>query len=357
MKESTIDLPRTAAKEAAGRKDADLAGRPERVKWLVIWAGVLVVCFHRPLYALATFAWQSDLYSYIVLIPLVSAYLFWMSKGQRAEVRAHVPLTPALSPSDGERGKSRPSSVRAESFMSSGIARKPLRALALAPLISGIAMVGTYWWATRHGWRGRQEDYLALMAASFWCFLAAGCVVFLNAGTLRRAAFPLAFLLFIVPLPAGLRDWVEAFLQHHSADVAQVLFALSGMPCLRQDTHFVLPGFSLEVAPECSGIHSTLVLFITSLAAGFLLLRTVWRRTLLTLLVVPLALLRNGFRVFVLGQLCVNIGPEMIESYIHRKGGPIFFALSLVPFFLILLFFRKSEAKRFRSPVQSAERE
>src|SRR5262249_56535760 len=31
---------------------------------------------------------------------------------------------------------------------------------------------------------------------------------------------------------------------------------------------FDLPGFSLEVAPECSGIHSTLVLFITSLLAG-----------------------------------------------------------------------------------------
>jgi exosortase C (VPDSG-CTERM-specific) len=181
--------------------------------------------------------------------------------------------------------------------------------------------------------------------------------LFLNTATLRRTAFPLAFLLFIVPFPAGLLDWIETWLQYRSADAAEALFALSGTPFLRDDVQFRLPGFALQVAPECSGIHSTLVLFITSLVAGFLLLRTQWRRALLTLLVVPLALLRNGFRVFVIGQLCVNVGPEMIDSYIHRKGGPIFFALSLVPFFLLLLFLRRSEGKPSRTGPPKAGRE
>jgi hypothetical protein len=39
----------------------------------------------------------------------------------------------------------------------------------------------------------------------------------------------------------------------------------------------------------------------------------------------------------------VHIGPQMINSYIHRHGGPIFFILSLVPFLLLLLLLSKSD--------------
>ena len=120
------------------------------------------------------------------------------------------------------------------------------------------------------------------------------------------------------------------------------------MPVFRQGLEFQLPGFALLVAPECSGIHSSLVLFITSLLAGYLFLKTPTRRVLLTVAVIPLALLRNGFRVFVIGELCVNVSPDMINSPIHNRGGPIFFALSLIPFFLLLYWLRRSEAKRER---------
>jgi exosortase/archaeosortase family protein len=118
---------------------------------------------------------------------------------------------------------------------------------------------------------------------------------------------------------------------------------------------FRLPGISLEVAPECSGIHSTLVLFITSLLAGQLLLRRTWKRTVLWLAVIPLALLRNGFRVFVISELCVHVSPQMIDSPIHHHGGPVFFVLSLAPFFLLLYFLRKGE--RTDSPGQASKLE
>jgi len=77
--------------------------------------------------------------------------------------------------------------------------------------------------------------------------------------------------------------------------------------------------------------------------AGYLFLRTPWKRGALAFAVLPLAVLRNGFRIFVIGQLCVRVGPEMGDSPIHHQGGPIFFALSLVPLFFWLLFLRKSD--------------
>jgi len=151
-----------------------------------------------------------------------------------------------------------------------------------------------------------------------------------------------------------LLGWIEAGLQQGSSVVAEWLFTIFGMPVLRQGTSFRLPGFPLEVAPECSGIHSSLVLFITSLVAGNLFLRGSWKRAIFTFSVVPLALLRNGFRIFTIGELCVNISPDMINSFIHTRGGPIFFTLSIVPLFLFLLLLRKLER---RSEVSSVNQE
>jgi hypothetical protein len=45
----------------------------------------------------------------------------------------------------------------------------------------------------------------------------------------------------------------------------------------------------------------------------------------------------------------VNVGPQMIHSLIHRSGGPLFFMLSLIPFFLVLWWLSKGDA-RTRQP-------
>jgi exosortase/archaeosortase family protein len=87
------------------------------------------------------------------------------------------------------------------------------------------------------------------------------------------------------------------------------------------------------------------VLFIAGLLASHLFLRTRWRRVVLVAFVIPLGILRNGFRILVIGLLCVYVGPHMIDSMIHRRGGPLFFALSLVPLFLLLWWLRRQEQR------------
>jgi len=175
--------------------------------------------------------------------------------------------------------------------------------------------------------------------------LAAAGFVLVGARGVRAVAFPLVLLLFAFPMPTALTKGIEAFLQHGSAEVAHLLFNLTGTPNFRTDLLFQLPRISLLVAPECSGIHSSLALFITSLVAGKLFLRASWRRVLLAVIVVPLALVRNGFRILTIGLLCVHIGPHMINSVIHHQGGPIFFALSLVPFGALLWWLRRAEVR------------
>ncbi|HTO65885.1 MAG TPA: VPDSG-CTERM-specific exosortase XrtC [Bradyrhizobium sp.] len=277
------------------------------LRWLAAATLALVLCFSRPLYALVRFALQSDLYSHIVLVPLISAYLVWLKRQ-------------ALPP-----------------------ASAPRRRAAATPLVIGLVLLAGYWIAALSGTELAAEDSLALTTLSFLMFFGAICALFLGKPTLRAIAFPLGFLAFMVPIPVFLTNAIETFLQYGSAAVAFGIFKVVGTPVMFRGLSFQLPGFNMEVAPQCSGIHSSLALLITSLLAAYFFLRRPWKRAALALAVVPLAMLRNGLRVFVIGELCVHIGPEMSTSYIHRHGGPLFFVLSLIPFFLLLLFLMKSD--------------
>jgi len=273
----------------------------------------LVLCFSLPIYHLAQFAVKSDLYSYILLMPFVSLYLAWMKR------------------------KSLP--VRSEPAWRSGTGL----------LAAGLAVMAAYWLADRQGWRLTTEDGLAFTIFSLFLMILGICFSFLGRETVRSLAFPIGILVFMVPFPSWVTDHIEAFLQQGSAITAEGLFSLSGTTFSRDGMLFLLPGIRIQVAPECSGMHSSLVLFIISLLAGYLFLRSPAKRAALTLAMVPLALLRNGFRIFTIGQLCVHIGPQMIDSPIHRHGGPLFFVLSLIPFMLLLVLLQKADRKKAES--------
>jgi exosortase C (VPDSG-CTERM-specific) len=287
------------------------AEKPRRFPLRLIIAALGVcLCFSVPLYRLVHFALESELYSYVILVPFVSVYLFATNVRQRS------------------------------------VAEGNNRAAAVVLIGVGLALLAGYWSVLLSGAKLAEQNSLALSISSFVFLLVGACALVLDGSTLRGAAFPLAFLVFMVPFPSRLEHVVETFLQHGSAPVAHLLFKAVGTPVFFHNLTFQLPGISLHVAPECSGIRSTLALFMTSLVAGYFFLRSPRTRAILALAVIPLALLRNGFRIFTIGELCVQISPEMIESSIHHRGGPIFFALSLIPFLVLLYFLLRWDRKQ-----------
>jgi exosortase C (VPDSG-CTERM-specific) len=279
----------------------------------------LAFCFVIPLRDLIMFAAGSELYSYILLIPFISFYLVWVKRQN---------LPPAFTPARG---------------MSAGF------------LISGMVVLLAYWLVFRHDLKLMEDDYLAVMMIAFLLFFFGVCGWVLGRQFLRANVFPLGFLFFMVPLPAVAVSRIDSFLQLGSAMVARGFFTMTDTPFLQDGLVFQLPGITIQIAPECSGIHSSLVLFITSLVASYLFLRAPWKRAVFILAVIPLSILRNGFRVFTIGELCIHIGPHMINSPIHRKGGPLFFALSLLPLFLLLVVLQRSERAGGRSKTKTQE--
>jgi len=272
--------------------------------WLLL-VGALSITFLHPLTSLAAHAAKEDLHSHLLLVPFVSAYLLRL---QWAE------LSRDLCSSIG--WALLPAALALAAFGASAILRERLS----------------------------HNDWLALMALSFVAFLWAGTFVFLGRRWMQSAAFPVGFLIFLVPLPDAAVEWLEHASVLGSAETASMFFNLSGTPVLRDGVIFELPGIVLEVAQECSGIRSSWVLLITSLVASHMFLKSPWRRFVLVAFVIPLGLIRNGFRILVIGLLCVHVGPHMVHSIVHKRGGPFFFALSLIPLFLLLWWLRRGES-------------
>ena len=166
-----------------------------------------------------------------------------------------------------------------------------------------------------------------------------GFVLFYGAGAARAALFPLAFLAFMIPPPGAAIAAATQILKSGSAETVAQLFTLTGTPFHRHDFVFSLPGVTIEIADECSGIRSSLGLLLTSLIAGHVELTRSWTKIFLVLAVFPIALLKNAVRIVALTLLSMHVDPSFLMGRLHHEGGVVFFLLGLgmmVPLFLLL---------------------
>lgn len=278
---------------------------PHLKKFLIASAGVTLAMLPL-LVPFFSFSLENTLYSHVILIPFVSAYFIYL---RREKFEANL----------------------------GGI-----QWLAVVTLLGA----GASLYYRLAGQPASPENAMAAVAFAYVACIWTAALLTLGRANLKRLLFPLLFLLFIIPFPTQVEAGIERFLQYGSAECAYGMFSLADTTLYREGLVFNLPGISLQVAPECSGIRSSLVLLITSIVGGQLFLRSKVNRVALALFVIPLALVRNGFRVFVLGELCVHVGPHMIDSAIHHQGGPIFFLLSLIPFFGFVWLLMKWERRK-----------
>jgi exosortase len=192
-----------------------------------------------------------------------------------------------------------------------------------------------------------ENDYLSIAMSGFVLWVFGAFLVAYGSRSFRQALFPLLILLFVIPIPTTILDAMVELLRIGSTLAAYGLFKLIGVPVCREGFVFSIPGATVNVAPECSGIRSALALLITSVIGGYLFLRKGSSRVLLALGVLPITVFKNGLRIVSLTLLAAYVDPLFVKGHwLHRTGGMPFFAVGLALMLPILWALMRWEKKR-----------
>lgn len=152
---------------------------------------------------------------------------------------------------------------------------------------------------------------------------------------LRLLAFPLAFLLLMIPLPAIVFNQIALPLQLLASQVGEAGLRLFGVPVLREGNVMVLASTTLEVAEACSGIRSLISLLTLGIVYGYFMDSRAWVRWVLALATVPIAVFTNGLRVAGTGIAAHHYGPEAAEGFLHTFSGWLVFVSALALLFVV----------------------
>ena len=273
-----------------------------RIVLFLLSVAAAIAIAYGPLNDLVRNGQPSDYYSHIPLVLIVSAYILFRRRKQLIR---------------GEPGSL---------LLGLGI-----MALGLASLVFDRIQ--------RPGLIGHAE----LCASGAIFILSGSFIAIFGKRSYRRALFPFAFLIFIIPLPLAWMEHVIAALVTGSMGVTHLLFKAFGVPFVQDGAIFYLPSFGIEVAQECSGIRSSLALVITSALAGQIFLKKPWKKVALVMAVFPVTIFKNGIRIVALYLLSYFVDMRIIQGgYLHKSGGYIFFGLGLVILGYFLWILRES---------------
>jgi exosortase len=221
--------------------------------------------------------------------------------------------------------------------------RAALRSAEIRPSTAGAALIVVSLAAFVAGRLGAE---LFLTRVSLVGVLAGAVLFVWGRRHFRILAFPLAFLLLMIPLPAIVFNQLAFPLQLLASQVGETAIAAAGIPVLREGNVLELPGTRLEVAEACSGIRSLVSLLTLAIVLAWFTEPRNGRRVVIALSAIPIAILANAARVAGTGLMSHWIGEEAARGFFHTFSGWLMFVVAFV-----LLAGVQRLVSRLRSPA------
>jgi exosortase len=179
--------------------------------------------------------------------------------------------------------------------------------------------------------------------------LLLGAIVWMRGwATARLFAFPLCIVYFIIPIPGMIQ--ATNGLQLFATKSAYHLGKLLGVPAtLSGNDIYSIPmdKWQFNIAEGCSGVRSLMALTLVSAVYAHLTQKVLWKKAVLFLCSIPLALLGNCLRLTSILVVAEFIDAKFAAATYHEGSGFIFFlvvglaGLSLVDWVIN----RRSEAR------------
>jgi len=178
---------------------------------------------------------------------------------------------------------------------------------------------------------GESQSVIEVAAASQISMLVAGFLLLHGAGALRRAWFPIFFLIFMVPLPGVLVQAITLPLKSAVSVVATEVLYLVGYPIARTGVTLTIGPYQLLVADACSGLNSLFTLEALGLLyMNIMNYQSKARNVMLAVMIVPISFVSNVTRVMILVLITYHLGDEAGQGFAHTFAGLVLFVVALV---------------------------
>lgn len=177
---------------------------------------------------------------------------------------------------------------------------------------------------------GRSQSMIELEVLSQMFMLTGGLLLLGGWSALRRAWFPLVFLIFMIPLPGALVQAVTMPLKSAVSVVAEQILYWVGYPIGRSGVMLTIGPYQLLVADACSGLNSLFTLeALGMLYMNIMNYQSKMRNVLLAVMIVPISFISNVTRVIILVLITYHMGDEAGQGFAHGFAGLVLFVVAL----------------------------
>jgi exosortase len=219
----------------------------------------------------------------------------------------------------------------------------------LVPLVSGLIV-----WTKREHLQRREPSiigvFLLILAAllyalSFlWEIKVLGALSFLivltaipfsvfGIRTIRTMLFPLAFLLFMIPLP--FIPELAYQLQETSVYSSSWLLDVLGLPITSSGPEIYLENITFTIGLPCSGINTFIALLALAAVYGYILTGSFYKRVILFVLAFPIAIVANILRISTIILVAHYVSIETATGWYHNLSSPLFFVIAFLALVLV----------------------
>ncbi len=169
-----------------------------------------------------------------------------------------------------------------------------------------------------------------------------GITLALGGYSLLKVIFvPITFLLFAIPLPYFIDAELTMRLQLLSSQLGVELIRIFGIAVYLDGNIIDLGDYKLQVVEACSGLRYLYPLLSLSFLAAYLFNAPLWKRLIVFLSAIPIAIGMNGARIGLVGVLVDHWGPQMADGALHLFEGWVIFvacaSLLLLEMYLLSL--------------------
>jgi exosortase len=181
---------------------------------------------------------------------------------------------------------------------------------------------------------------LYLLSALFRINFAAGfsmlivlfglVLFFFGENVFKRMIFPLFFLVFMVPLPDQTIVNMSFHLKLFAAKIAALTLNNMHIPALQEGSIIKMRSTHVTVDDVCSGLRSLISLTALGSIFAYWMKSNMFKRILLFLSTIPIAVITNVCRVVILASISEIWGAQYATGIVHDATGFLVFGIAFI---------------------------